>query len=310
MVSVLVMFVLTLNSFAYYNKEQGRWLSRDPIEEKGGLNLYGMVDNDPVNNVDHLGLWKATAVSKGEARRVYLWEKGDTKQDLAKEVDLALAEFDKWAKKEISVTAPDGKTHCAYSVPNVWISADLMQDARDGIFNSIYDRLVNAGGSVGRFLGTDLSTWGFKIIKPNSFGELKKTITNNSGDIWGTVIFGHGNETGYLGGSRAEKKLMGKSWGYQSEIISEFGKQQFKLAKVYAMQCNSIFSGNYEIVVPRKWEQKAIKYYSSQLPGTFKGSVNGKESALYFEFNWKEAWNDVSNMVEGYEGLNVLGFDF
>jgi len=34
----------------------GRWLSRDPIEEAGGLNLYGMVGNDPLNRIDFLGL--------------------------------------------------------------------------------------------------------------------------------------------------------------------------------------------------------------------------------------------------------------
>jgi RHS repeat-associated protein len=34
----------------------GRWLSRDPIGEEGGVNLYGMVGNDPVNYYDYLGL--------------------------------------------------------------------------------------------------------------------------------------------------------------------------------------------------------------------------------------------------------------
>lgn len=33
----------------------GRWLSRDPIEEEGGLNLYGMANNDLVNQWDYLG---------------------------------------------------------------------------------------------------------------------------------------------------------------------------------------------------------------------------------------------------------------
>lgn len=32
------------------------WLNRDPIGERGGLNLYGMVGNDAVNQVDKLGL--------------------------------------------------------------------------------------------------------------------------------------------------------------------------------------------------------------------------------------------------------------
>ena len=38
------------------NPETGSWLSRDPIGEKGGLNLYGYANNDPINGVDVLGL--------------------------------------------------------------------------------------------------------------------------------------------------------------------------------------------------------------------------------------------------------------
>jgi len=42
--------------FRYYDPETGRWPSRDPIGERGGLNLYGFVANDPVNAWDYLGL--------------------------------------------------------------------------------------------------------------------------------------------------------------------------------------------------------------------------------------------------------------
>jgi len=41
--------------YRYYSPALGRWLSRDPIEEQGGLNLYGFVNNDPVNKWDVLG---------------------------------------------------------------------------------------------------------------------------------------------------------------------------------------------------------------------------------------------------------------
>jgi hypothetical protein len=34
----------------------GRWFSRDPIGERGGLNLYGLVKNNPVSATDSLGL--------------------------------------------------------------------------------------------------------------------------------------------------------------------------------------------------------------------------------------------------------------
>ncbi len=42
--------------YRYYSPDMGRWISRDPIEEQGGLNLYGFVNNDPVNKWDRLGL--------------------------------------------------------------------------------------------------------------------------------------------------------------------------------------------------------------------------------------------------------------
>jgi RHS repeat-associated protein len=41
--------------YRYYNPATGRWLSRDPIGEDGGLNLYGFVGNEPTGNVDKLG---------------------------------------------------------------------------------------------------------------------------------------------------------------------------------------------------------------------------------------------------------------
>ncbi|MGC2579249.1 MAG: RHS repeat-associated core domain-containing protein, partial [Terrimicrobiaceae bacterium] len=41
------------------------WLNRDPIEENGGVNLYGYVANNPVNGVDPLGLWALTDCPEG-----------------------------------------------------------------------------------------------------------------------------------------------------------------------------------------------------------------------------------------------------
>jgi len=35
--------------YRYYDPSTGRWLSRDPIGEMGGVMLYGFVDNDGVN---------------------------------------------------------------------------------------------------------------------------------------------------------------------------------------------------------------------------------------------------------------------
>lgn len=47
--------------YRYYDPGTGRWLNRDPIGERGGVNLYGFVRNRPTAAVDALGLitWEA-----------------------------------------------------------------------------------------------------------------------------------------------------------------------------------------------------------------------------------------------------------
>ena len=42
--------------YRYYDPLTGRWPSRDPIGEEGGVNLYGFVRNNGVSEVDYLGL--------------------------------------------------------------------------------------------------------------------------------------------------------------------------------------------------------------------------------------------------------------
>ena len=41
--------------YRYYSPREGRFISRDPIEEQGGLNLYGFCGNDGINRWDYLG---------------------------------------------------------------------------------------------------------------------------------------------------------------------------------------------------------------------------------------------------------------
>jgi RHS repeat-associated protein len=48
---------LDMAVYRFYDPDLGRWLNRDPIEERGGLNLYGYVANDPLNLIDPLGEW-------------------------------------------------------------------------------------------------------------------------------------------------------------------------------------------------------------------------------------------------------------
>jgi RHS repeat-associated protein len=49
----------------FYDPETGRWISRDPIQEQGGINLYAYCGGDPINQTDALGLNDVD---------VYIWE--------------------------------------------------------------------------------------------------------------------------------------------------------------------------------------------------------------------------------------------
>ena len=46
--------------YRYYAPESGRWAARDPIGARGGLNLYGMVGNNPGTYVDIIGLFSSS----------------------------------------------------------------------------------------------------------------------------------------------------------------------------------------------------------------------------------------------------------
>ena len=54
--------------YRYYDPVMVRWPSRDPIGERGGANLYGMVGNSPIALVDIIGLkgWSYSGPAQSE----------------------------------------------------------------------------------------------------------------------------------------------------------------------------------------------------------------------------------------------------
>ena len=53
--TLVVGLLTTAPAHAFYNPQTGHWINRDPIGEKGGLNLYAYVGNTPQNSYDILG---------------------------------------------------------------------------------------------------------------------------------------------------------------------------------------------------------------------------------------------------------------
>ena len=62
--AVAVAFFAALNVQASYDPSTGRWFSRDPIGEDGGVNLYAFAGNDSIDYWDALGLTKVSKDSK------------------------------------------------------------------------------------------------------------------------------------------------------------------------------------------------------------------------------------------------------
>jgi hypothetical protein len=76
LMGALVLLTSVADLQAFYNPGTGMWLNRDPIEERGGSNVYGFVDNSPVALVDPLGLerielWFAAFISPSMIRFPY-----------------------------------------------------------------------------------------------------------------------------------------------------------------------------------------------------------------------------------------------
>ena len=55
---------LTYYNYRHLDHAAGRWLSRDPIEEQGGWNLYGLCGNCVLNTIDALGKMKVFPVNE------------------------------------------------------------------------------------------------------------------------------------------------------------------------------------------------------------------------------------------------------
>lgn len=62
------------SGYRFYDADLGRWLNRDPINEDGGINLYGFVGNNGVNDVDPMGLTDINYVNPDHGEYGYFVE--------------------------------------------------------------------------------------------------------------------------------------------------------------------------------------------------------------------------------------------
>lgn len=220
--------------------------------------------------MDIFGLWKKGETIDYGTRRVYYCDSAyDTMASLAKIVGLEADESSRWAE---FYNNPNRENACGYSVPNVWVSADLLRGG------GLYSRLINMGGTLGVFVGTDIFTSSdYKIEKAQTVDELISILERNKGDVWGMTVFGHGSYPDgrvlLQSGLNRNDIINGQNinWIYQEDLIRYVAGNGYKLAKIYMMQCYS-----------------------------------AKVSSRY---DWKSKWEEHAKIFFGYKGMNSLLLD-
>ncbi len=73
---------LVYYNYRYYAPSLGRWISRDPAEEEGGILAYSILNNNTINEIDDLGLWQQDQNNS----YTYIAEIGDTLAGLANKI--------------------------------------------------------------------------------------------------------------------------------------------------------------------------------------------------------------------------------
>ena len=136
---------LAYYGYRFYYSNIGRWISRDPIEEGGGVNVYAYVGNTPVSYFDPLGLWnyeKGPSERVQQRRAIVIADQGDTIRGLASFVKLEPDEYRKWLKgmdRGLDEPLPAG---CKGSVPNVMKFFKGNIDGKWYDFTEISDNLM------------------------------------------------------------------------------------------------------------------------------------------------------------------------
>ena len=155
--------------YRYYDPNTGRWPSRDPIEEEGGVNLYGFVGNDGVSWIDCLGL-DAVVVS------AILWEADPGNRKPADGHWLSwLTDFDdKIGTSSQTVTIAQNKCNLVITIPK-------------GAPNSPRGMKVVIGGEVGP--GSTVTCDGAdamcaQVTVNFSAGGPKQKVQNSVGGNW------------------------------------------------------------------------------------------------------------------------------
>ena len=184
----------------YYSPVLGRWISRDPMEEEGGENVYNFVGNNSCNIFDVLGLDWSNPDRNGGARANITCKCGDSVADLEAKNIIAFdfAEYSKWLKPEDGkplLTPKDQKAteNRTFSIPNTAYVMRGALDADDEVLNPIPAAIIGTIDAMWRqsyIIAYGIQ--GFKTIENTSTTATAMIKALGDKDIAALVYQGHG----------------------------------------------------------------------------------------------------------------------
>ena len=191
---------LVYYGYRYYNPSTGRWLSRDPIEEQGGLNLYGFTSNDGLNRSDMLGMWEILRSSQSRLADA-IPDDGDTVRSLAAQIHLSTTGWRVWlggagTMPNMDLDTPLGPC-LSFTVPNtiyIDLGAPLEGESYHWAYHlfDFFNLNRRAAQFEARFMGFAAPYFGLHTeIKMDATGsDIWKHL--HSTDIYGYIFAGHG----------------------------------------------------------------------------------------------------------------------
>ena len=232
----------------WYSASTGQWLSRDPIGEKGGVNLYICSGNDQIDFFDILGLtWK---IERQHHKRAHATpENGDTIADLAQMIHFDTKDYKQWLRPVGPTSMPASAntpiTSCSqFTIPNT-IYIDLGQASTIDLgtpTDIVY---------IWRALAmSDVRTWsgqGFLAVPIEAPTDENIMAHLASKDIYGYEYVGHGWTPGIIN----TYDYFGREGGVGPDRYSSYGIAFMTLRACYSADKQPIAGRHYRF---NAWE--------------------------------------------------------
>ena len=196
---------VSISNYRYYSPELGRWMTRDPIRELGGVNLYGMVGNNPVKWWDYLGLSAGCSKSRSNTTMIIItWDDGTTETLTVNSIDDLEKQLDKKAKdrkvKDLKRTGEHGKTigndDTAKLGKNIYIEKlGKALKKHMGKESTCYLDGCQTAGDINSFNWTNAPRSRARALSETEAGALSKhlpdtVVTGNVGNVIGSTLGG------------------------------------------------------------------------------------------------------------------------